>query len=76
MINELKDVPQVKAVATTLTTTATSVGILTLFGIQLASWIQILTIIWFVLLIGRIIIVDVFPIVTKCFMWVKSIISK
>ena len=65
MIEHIKTSGAAKVISGTVTAGASTVGVLTLFGITLGNWVSILTIIWFVILISKWFITDVVPLIKK-----------
>ena len=65
MIDNLKNATAAKLTSDTITASAASIGILTFLGITLTSWVQILTCIWFVILIGKWLVQDVYPFIKR-----------
>ena len=67
MIEYLKAQPVLKIVADTATAGASTVGILTIFGLTFGTWASILTCIWFLILISKWIKADVVPVIKNIF---------
>lgn len=63
----VKNVTLSKASFDTLTATAASVGVLSFLGIGLTNWVQILTCIWFLILIARWFVTDIWPMIRNLF---------